>query len=228
MTHICVSKLTITGPDNGLLPIRRLAIIWSNAGILLFGPIEKKPQWNYNRNSKIFTQENVFESVVCEMAAILSRPQCVNKQMSMPGAPQMWCWSVPIFTLFYKSMPWRNHTISPGYKTYRNVVMTLISLSLFMLRHSKSWSASTVPMVVLFQIYMSPSDAPLLLVMVLGLVTTGSKSNGEIWEKNQDFFVRTFGALDIAENKANIPARAFINVTNVTVSPFYFHWSVWA
>ena len=34
MTHICVSKLTITGSDNGLSPGRRQAIIWTNAGIL--------------------------------------------------------------------------------------------------------------------------------------------------------------------------------------------------
>ena len=34
-THICVSELTIIGSDNGLSPIRRQAIIWTNAGILL-------------------------------------------------------------------------------------------------------------------------------------------------------------------------------------------------
>ena len=32
----------------------------------------------FNQNSNIFIQENVFESVVCEMASILSRPQCVK------------------------------------------------------------------------------------------------------------------------------------------------------
>ena len=35
VTHICVSKLTIIGPDNGLSPGRRQAIIWTNAGIVL-------------------------------------------------------------------------------------------------------------------------------------------------------------------------------------------------
>ena len=30
------------------------------------------------QNSSIFIEENAFESVVCKMAAILSRPQCVN------------------------------------------------------------------------------------------------------------------------------------------------------
>ena len=37
--HICVSKLTIIGSDNGLSPGRRQAIIWANAGILLIGLI---------------------------------------------------------------------------------------------------------------------------------------------------------------------------------------------
>ena len=39
VTHICVSKLTIIGSDNGLSPGRRQAIIWTNAGILLIVPL---------------------------------------------------------------------------------------------------------------------------------------------------------------------------------------------
>ena len=39
MTHICVDNLTIIGSDNGLSPVRRQAIIWTNAGILLIGPL---------------------------------------------------------------------------------------------------------------------------------------------------------------------------------------------
>ena len=38
VTHICVGNLTTIGPDNGLSPGRRQAIIWTNAGILLIGP----------------------------------------------------------------------------------------------------------------------------------------------------------------------------------------------
>ena len=37
VTHICVSKLTIIGSENGLSPDRRQAIIWTNDGILLIG-----------------------------------------------------------------------------------------------------------------------------------------------------------------------------------------------
>ena len=39
VTHICVVKLTIIGSDNGLSPGRRQAIIWTNAEILLIGPL---------------------------------------------------------------------------------------------------------------------------------------------------------------------------------------------
>ena len=39
VTHICVNKFTIIGSDNGLSPGRRQAIIWTNDGILLIGPL---------------------------------------------------------------------------------------------------------------------------------------------------------------------------------------------
>ena len=37
--HICVSKLTIIGSDNGLSPGGRQAIIWTNAGMLVIGSL---------------------------------------------------------------------------------------------------------------------------------------------------------------------------------------------
>ena len=77
MTHICVGKLTIIGSDNGLSPGRQ-AIIQTNDGILLIGPLRNKFQWNLKQNWCIFIQENAFETVVCEMASILSQPQCVK------------------------------------------------------------------------------------------------------------------------------------------------------
>ena len=58
--------------------------------------LRNKLQWIFSRNSNIFIQENAFESVVCEKAAILSRPQWVNsllhvtrqwKRMGLSGCP---------------------------------------------------------------------------------------------------------------------------------------------
>ena len=39
VTHICDCKLTVISSDNGLSPGRHQAIIWTNAGILLIGPL---------------------------------------------------------------------------------------------------------------------------------------------------------------------------------------------
>ena len=73
--HGCVSKLTIIGLDNGLSPARRQAnnVNWA---------LRNKLQWSLDRNYYIFIQEIAFENVVWEMAAILSRPQCVNLILS--------------------------------------------------------------------------------------------------------------------------------------------------
>ena len=77
MTHICVSKLTTIGSDNGLSPGRRQAIIWANGGIFLIETLGTHFSEILIEILTFFIQENVFESVVCEIAAILSRPQCV-------------------------------------------------------------------------------------------------------------------------------------------------------
>ena len=39
VTHIRISEQTIIGSDNGLSPQRRQAIIWTNVGTLLIGPL---------------------------------------------------------------------------------------------------------------------------------------------------------------------------------------------
>ena len=39
VTHICVGNLTTISSDNGLSPGRHQAIIWTNAGVLLIGPL---------------------------------------------------------------------------------------------------------------------------------------------------------------------------------------------
>ena len=77
VTHIHVGKLTFIGSDNGLSPGRRQASIWTTAGILLFGP-------SGSNFSEILIEIDTFslkmqsKTVVCEMAAIISRSQCVH------------------------------------------------------------------------------------------------------------------------------------------------------
>ena len=81
VTHICVSKLTIIGSDNGLSPDRRQAIIWTNAGILLIEPLGTNFSEILIEILTFSFKKKAFESVVCETAAILSRPQWVKRAM---------------------------------------------------------------------------------------------------------------------------------------------------
>ena len=61
------------GSGNGLL----LAITWTNADLLSIRNFRNKPQWNFYQNNMIFIQEDVFENVICQMVAILPRPQWI-------------------------------------------------------------------------------------------------------------------------------------------------------
>ena len=75
---ICVNKITIIDSDNGLSPSRRQAIIWTNAGILLIGPLGT----NFSE-ILIEIHTSSFKKLHLKMssgkpAAILSRPQCVK------------------------------------------------------------------------------------------------------------------------------------------------------
>ena len=81
VTHICVGNLTIIGSDNGSWPDHRQVIIWISAGILLIGSFGT----NFSEIYNIFIQENAFESVVCRMAAIMYRPQCVKVSSVFQG-----------------------------------------------------------------------------------------------------------------------------------------------
>ena len=83
MTQICVGKLTIIGSDNGLSPGRRQAIIWTKCWNIANLTLMNKFQWYFYQNSIIFIPENELENVVCEMASILSRPQCVNNSVAV-------------------------------------------------------------------------------------------------------------------------------------------------
>ena len=60
---LCLDNLAIIDSDNGLSPDRHQAIIWASGGIVDL-TLRNKIQWNVNRNSNSFTQENAFERVV--------------------------------------------------------------------------------------------------------------------------------------------------------------------
>ena len=79
-THICVSILNIIGSYNDLSPGQCQNIIWTHFGILLIEPLlTNSTDFFLYLNSNISIEENAFETVVCEMAAILFQPQCDHR-----------------------------------------------------------------------------------------------------------------------------------------------------
>ena len=74
MTHICVGKLTILDSDNGLSPGRLQAIIWTNAGILLIGPLGT----NFSE-SLIGIQTFSLTKIYLKMLSAKWRPFCLGR-----------------------------------------------------------------------------------------------------------------------------------------------------
>ena len=84
VTHMCVSKLTIIGSDNGLSPGRRQAIIWTNAVILLIGPLGTDFSENVIEIYTFSFKTIHLKMSSAKMAAISSRPQCVKEIIELP------------------------------------------------------------------------------------------------------------------------------------------------
>ena len=82
VTHICVSKLTIIGSDNGLSPGRRQAIILTNAGIFLIGPLRA----NF---SEILIEIHTFSfnKMHLNMSSAKWRQFCLGLNVL-----SLWCW----------------------------------------------------------------------------------------------------------------------------------------
>ena len=72
VTHICISKQTIIGSDNGLSPGWHQAIIWTNAGILLIGPLTTKFNEILIKIHTFSFKKIHLKMFVWKMAAILS------------------------------------------------------------------------------------------------------------------------------------------------------------
>ena len=73
VTHVCVVKQTIIGSDNGLSPGRRQAIIWTNAGILLIGPLGT----NFSE-ILIGIETFLFKKMHLKMSSAKWRPFCLG------------------------------------------------------------------------------------------------------------------------------------------------------
>ena len=84
MTHICVGK--INQYWFRLWPVACLGAKPLSEPMLIYCCLDSvnKFQGNWNKNAKLFIQENAFENVVCEMATIFSQPQYVKSSLHKP------------------------------------------------------------------------------------------------------------------------------------------------
>ena len=99
MTHTCVGKLIIIGSDNGLSPGRRQAIIRTNAGISLIGPLGTNVS-----DILIGIQTFSFKKMHLKMSSVKCRPFCFGlnvlkesesqyRQGSSRCFPLVWQWT---------------------------------------------------------------------------------------------------------------------------------------
>ena len=74
VTHVYASKRTIIGSDDGLLPDRHQAILWTNAGILLIGPLGTKNFYETLISIPTFS----FNKTHLKMSSGKWRPSCLG------------------------------------------------------------------------------------------------------------------------------------------------------
>ena len=105
VTHICVSKLTIIGTNNGLSPGRRQAIIWTNAGILLIGHLGT----NF---SEILIRIHTFsfKKMHLKMSSAKWRPFCLGLNvLKLNHVSKRWPWYCRIAIQWHGLVPQRTH-----------------------------------------------------------------------------------------------------------------------
>ena len=86
VTHVCVSNLTIIGSDNGLPPGRRQAIIWTNAKMLLIGPLGT----NFSE-ILIWMHRFSFKKIHLKLSSAKRQPFCLGLNVLTKQTPSYGC-----------------------------------------------------------------------------------------------------------------------------------------
>ena len=100
VTHACVGNLCHNWFSYWLVAFSAPNHYLNQCCIIVNSTIREKFRWHPNRNLNIFIQENVFEKVVCDIATILTWPQCVHLDTSIPTLK----WSVLRLSPSYRDM----------------------------------------------------------------------------------------------------------------------------
>ena len=113
MTHICVGNLTIIGSDNGLSPGRRQAITWTNAGLLLIGPL------GTNFNEIFFgIQTFSFKKMHLKMLSGKWPPSCLGLNVLMAC-----CLLGPVQYLSYRWLSIKMHPLITSEENFSHTSM---------------------------------------------------------------------------------------------------------
>ena len=111
VTHLCVDKLTIIGSDNGLSPERRQAIIWTNAGILIIGPLGTNFSEILSEIHTFSLQKIRLKSRLRNVVHFVSASMCFNKSDYIDITPclmsdnRVYTWSDYITDMYYCVFP---------------------------------------------------------------------------------------------------------------------------
>ena len=99
VTHICVGNITIIGSNNGFLPGRRKAIIWTNAAILLI----RSKGINFSEISNEIDTSSSNKKMPLQMSSAKYRPSClslcVKRVRCWPDLVEQTIWVTLIFIL---------------------------------------------------------------------------------------------------------------------------------
>ena len=93
MTHVCVSKLTIIGSDNGLSPGRHQAIIWTNSGVFLIRSVGTNV-----KEISIEIHILSFKKTLLKISSVKWRPFCsggyeLSSLSNISSHPGAWLWT---------------------------------------------------------------------------------------------------------------------------------------
>ena len=136
-THICVSERCDHCFRYRLVAWPASSHYLNQCWNIVDWTLRNKIQWNLNRNSCIFIEWNAFENVVWEMAAILSRPQCVIVWLQSPCTHI----GLPSYRLCHRALDqiWMAHSVAFPYlfiaiSTFVSVFVGVVVLCFITLR----------------------------------------------------------------------------------------------
>ena len=152
--HICISKLTIIVSDNGLLPGRRQAIIWTNAGIVLirtlgtnFSEILGKTH-SFSLKKKCIWKCRLRKGISI-VSASMSKTIIDNFSIPLQSSSDMGCVSINQKAVSYAATTLGAHLINPVFNFYY--------VKVFLTRYgvSETWFHSTQ---IIFMIWNAVND----------------------------------------------------------------------